>query len=205
VPINPSPPTETAQAPARRRPQSWMGPSLATGGIVAAAVFILWLMDRPWWCSCGEPFPFSGDAFSRHNSQHLADPYTLAHSLKGLIYFGLFAWAFPKLPFAWGLTLAIGLESAWELIENSPPVIERYRTATIALGYQGDTIPNSLGDIVGCAVAFWLAPRLGFRGSLAVFLVTETVLLFWIRDNLTVSTLMLIYPIEAIKTWQTGG
>jgi hypothetical protein len=92
----------------------------------------------------------------------------------------------------------------WEIVENSEFIIQRYRETTASLGYEGDTIVNSLGDILMCGLGFWLALRLGFRRSLALFVVTEIVLLFWIRDSLVLNVIMLIYPIEAVKTWQIG-
>jgi hypothetical protein len=97
------------------------------------------------------------------------------------------------------------MEAAWEVVENSRFVIERYREETAALGYQGDTIVNSLADILLCAIGFALARRLGFRRTLALFVVTEVALAAWIRDNLSLNVLMLIYPIEAVKEWQAAG
>jgi len=102
----------------------------------------------------------------------------------------------------WRLWLAISVESLWEVIENTNRVIERYRGVTAAIGYQGDTIVNSLGDILSFAVGFILARYLGFRRSFAIFVITELTLLLWIRDSLILNVIMLIYPIQSIKTWQ---
>ena len=113
-------------------------PFLAMGGIVLGAGLVLLVLSRPWWCACGRANPISLDAFSDHNSQHLFDPYSLTHLLKGLAYCGLVAWAIPRVPWGWGICLAVGLEAVWELAENSPFVIERYRTHTAARGYEGD-------------------------------------------------------------------
>lgn len=96
------------------------------------------------------------------------------------------------------------MEAVWEVIENTQFVIERYREATAALGYQGDSIANSLGDILTCVIGFVIAQRLGFRRTALVFVVTEIVLLIWIKDSLLLEILMLIYPIDAIKAWQLG-
>jgi predicted MFS family arabinose efflux permease len=90
------------------------------------------------------------------------------------------------------------------VLENSEFIIQRYRSATIALGYNGDSVANSLGDIISCGFGFYLARRIGWRWSVAVIIVTELVLLLWIRDNLLLNIVMLILPIDAIKTWQTG-
>jgi Protein of unknown function (DUF2585) len=180
-------------------------PWLAIVGIVAIAVIGLQLGGRPWWCACGQPALWVGDTGSEHNSQHLFDPYSFTHVLHGLIYFWLFTWLLPRWRLAWRLTLAVGLAAAWELVENSPTVIERYRAATVSAGYQGDTIANSLGDILSCVLGFGLARWLGWRWSLVYFLVSELVLLLWIRDNLLLTMIMPLWPIEAIKSWQMGG
>jgi len=100
--------------------------------------------------------------------------------------------------------MAITIEAAWELIENTNTVIQRYREATAALGYQGDTVVNSLGDIICCGIGFMIARKLGWYRSLLVFIATEAVLLIWIRDSLLLEILMLVHPINAIKVWQVG-
>ncbi len=104
----------------------------------------------------------------------------------------------------WRLFMAIAIESAWELIENTNTVIGRYREATAALGYQGDTVVNSLGDIFCCGLGFMIARRLGWRRSIMLFMATELVLLIWIRDSLLLEITMLIYPVNPIKVWQMG-
>jgi len=98
--------------------------------------------------------------------------------------------------------LATFVESTWEVLENTNAVVEHYRTATLALNYFGDSVFNSFGDVLSSAVGFWIAYKLRFWRSLALFVLTEIVLLFWIRDSLLVNIILLIYPIEAIKTWQ---
>src|SRR5947209_7050197 len=98
---------------------------------------------RRWWCACGQPNLWSGDAWGPHNSQHLFDPYSLTHVQHGLIFCGLLAWAWPRMSLAWRLFVAVLVEASWEVVENSQFVIERYRSATAAQGYQGDTVANS--------------------------------------------------------------
>jgi hypothetical protein len=105
----------------------------------------------------------------------------------------------------WRFVGAVSLEALWELLENSERVIERYRTATISLGYHGDSLANSLGDVISCSIGFLLAARLGLWGSVVLFAATELVLVLWIRDSLILSTLMLIRPLDAIKAWQQGN
>ena len=100
--------------------------------------------------------------------------------------------------------LAVAAEALWEVIENTDFVIRRYREATAALGYNGDTVVNSLGDVVACAAGFLLARRLGLVKSLLVFALTEVALLFWIRDSLLLNILLLVYPSETLKAWQAG-
>jgi hypothetical protein len=177
-------------------------PWLVIAGILAATVFLLHWQGRIWWCACGRMNPWDGDIWCSHNSQHWLDPYSFTHVLHGMLFCGLLAWLLPRLAPSWRLTLATAAEAAWEALENSPMIIQRYREATIGLGYEGDSIANSMADILCCGIGFALARRLGFRRSAVFFVATELALLFWVRDNLTLNILMLTCPIEAIKTWQ---
>lgn len=179
-------------------------PMWIIAAILAVTVILLRSQGRLWRHDCGRILVWVGDAWSSHTSQHLFDPYSFTHVLHGLAFCGLLALLVPQLPFRWRLCGAVALEAVWELFENSAFVINRYRAATVSLGYQGDSIVNSLGDIAACALGFALAWRLGWRRSIVFFLVTEAVLLLWIRDSLTLNIVMLIYPIEAIKIWQLG-
>jgi hypothetical protein len=197
--IAPSPPDIL---PVRSR---LLPPAIALAVVLFAGVVWLRANGRPWWCACGQPFLWSGEIQSSHNSQHLFDPYSFTHMLHGVVFFWLLALMLPRVSVSWRFVGATTLELMWELLENSNMVIERFRTATISLGYQGDTIGNSLGDELSCAVGFFIALKLGLWGSVALFTVTELVLVLWIRDSLILSTLMLIHPIEALKTWQQGG
>lgn len=179
-------------------------PWLTMAVILTGAVYQLRGQGRFWLCSCGYFLLWSGNVLSSDNSQHLLDPYSFTHVLHGFLFWWLLAWTLPRLSIIWRLALAVSLEALWEVIENSNFVIQRYREATLALGYQGDTIVNSLGDILLCALGFLIARRLGWRRSFLVFVVTEVVLLIWIRDSLLLNILMLIYPIDGIKEWQMG-
>jgi len=105
---------------------------------------------------------------------------------------------------AWRLVMVLAAEAAWELLENTNAVIDRYRATTAFLGYRGDTVVNSMGDILCCGVGVLIARKLGWLRSLPIFLAVEVVLLFWIRDSLILEMIMLIHPIDAIKTWQLG-
>ena len=177
---------------------------LAIAAVLVVAIYQLHNQGRLWWCSCDRLFLWSGDPWSSHNSQHLFDPYSFTHILHGLIFCGLLAWGLPRLAPMWRLWLAVSIESLWEVVENSDFIIRRYREATVSLNYHGDTIFNSLGDILLCGIGFMLARYLGFRRSLALFAVTEIVLLLWVRDSLILNVLMLLCPVDAIKAWQIG-
>jgi hypothetical protein len=179
-------------------------PWLATGAILLCTVVLLRAEGRSWWCACGQAFLWTSEAYGPHTSQHVLDPYSLTHVLHGVLLCGLLAWGLPRMPPAWRLVLAACAEALWEVFENSTFVIQRYRTATAALGYQGDTVANSLGDILSCLAGFWLARWLGVRGSAVLVAMTEAVLLVWIRDSLLLNILMLVYPIDGIKAWQAG-
>jgi hypothetical protein len=184
------------------RSQLW--PWLAIIAVLLAAVYLLRSQGRLWICSCGQVYLWTGDVWSSDNSQHWFDPYSFTHLLQGVVFCGILAWLAPRLAPLWRLWVALLIEALWEVFENSEFIIQRYREATAALGYEGDTVVNSLGDILMCGLGFWLALQLGFRRSLVLFVVVELVLLFWIRDSLLLNVLMLIYPIEAIKAWQMG-
>jgi len=179
-------------------------PYLAILAILAIAALKLHSQGRSWQCSCGRVLLWAGDVWSSDNSQHLFDPYSFTHLLHGVALCGLLALSFPHLRVAWRLWIAIFIEASWEVIENSDFIIQRYREATAALGYQGDTIINSMGDILACGLGFALARYLGFRLSLAVFVITEAVLLVWIRDSFILNIVMLIYSVDSIKAWQAG-
>jgi len=170
--------------------------------ILLTAVSILKTLGREWWCKCGEPFLWASDIWSTHTSQHFLDPYSFSHFLHGIVFFWslrlLLKRASPGLLFL----LSIAIESCWEIAENSPFIIERYRAGTIALDYFGDSIINSLADIGCAALGFMFAASVRFRAALAVFVLIELILLVLIRDNLTLNVLMLIYPIDGIKQWQ---
>ncbi len=192
------------KAPERLRSRALWG-SLAG---VALAVLVLRLMGRTWWCSGGQLYLWSGPSQieTLHNSQHLLDPYTLTHLLHGLgLYLLWWLLAGRRTGTATRAALAIASESLWEILENTPAIIERYRENTITFGYYGDSIFNSLGDIGACAIGFGLAAKLPVRGSILLFVAVEAFLLLWIRDSLLLNVIMLIAPSEAIRAWQSGG
>lgn len=178
-------------------------PWLAVLSFVILTAFQLHNQDRIWWCKFGDYALWSSDAWGRHNSQHLFDPYSLTHLLHGVLYFWLINLIFRKTPFVWQFTLAIFVECAWEILENTNQIIEHYRTATLALEYYGDSIANSLGDILSSAIGFIIARKLKFPRSIILFLLIEAILLIWIHDSLLLNIVMLIRPIDAVKQWQS--
>ncbi|MDP9455298.1 MAG: DUF2585 domain-containing protein [Actinomycetota bacterium] len=179
-------------------------PWLVSAIVVVGTAYGLQSQGRAWWCSCGYFLLWSGEPASSDTSQHLLDPYSPTHVLHGFVLCGLLAWVGASLPPSWRLQVAVAIEALWELVENSEFVIRRYREGTAALGYEGDAIVNSLGDLAVCGLGFLLAYHLGARRAIALFLLTEVVLLAWIRDSLLLNVLMLMYPIDAIKEWQMG-
>ena len=185
------------------RIKKYLGPVAAIGLILIATVFALRFQGRLWICECPRIF-LTGDAWSSQTSQLFFDPYSLTHVAHGLLFAGLLVLIFPRVPPVWRFVMAMAIESAWEIIENTNTIIERYRVATASLGYHGDTVVNSIGDIAACAVGFMIARKLGWLRSIIVFLCIEALLLIWIRDCLLLEIIMLVHPIEAIKAWQLG-
>lgn len=161
-------------------------------------------MGRPPICTCGAVKLWAGAVQSADNSQHLLDWYTPSHIIHGLIFFWAAHLLMPRRPLGMRLLVALLVEAAWEIAENSPAVIDRYRQATMALGYTGDSVLNSMSDLGAMVAGFWLASRLPWRWSVGLALAFELGTLLAVRDNLTLNVLMLVAPVEAIKTWQAG-
>jgi hypothetical protein len=205
---NPPPETSPPALPpsanqVMRRGGAW--PWLVVGAACILTVILMKVEGRIWWCECGQFRFWISDVWTSHCSQHLADPYSLTHLSHGLLFWVALAFLFPRVPLAWRFAIAVTIAAGWEVLENSPLIINRYRTATMSLDYLGDSVVNALGDVLSCAVGFLVAQRVGAKWALAIFLALELVLILLIRDSLLLSTLMLISPIEAIKAWQTQG
>lgn len=178
---------------------------VAAGVIVLLMVVLLRAQGRLLLCACGQFEVWTSDTCSANNSQQLFDPYSFTHVLHGVLFFWLIALAFKRMNPGRQLLLALLLEAVWEVFENSSFVIDRYRTATAALGYQGDTIVNSFGDLICAMAGFLIARHLGVWRSLMLFLFVELILVVWIHDSLVLQILMLVRPVEAIKMWQACG
>lgn len=168
--------------------------------VVAASLTALRAMGRVW----GEPALWTSDANSAHTSQRLADPYSFSHVIHGFIFYALLS-PFQTLSLGTKLLIAVLVECAWEVSENTPAVINRYRTATASLGYTGDSLLNSFGDVASMVAGFFLARALPWQASLALAAIIELVLLYAIRDNLTLNVLQLVAPNARIKAWQQAG
>lgn len=162
----------------------------------------LWLMGRQWLSDSG--FGLWAGAWTKNTSQWIADPYTTSHVLHGIFFFWFLLPLARWLNLSWRFVAATCVEMGWELLENSPTIIERYRTATAALDYFGDSILNSTCDVLAAQLGFYLAWRFGWRWMLVVILAVELLMLYFVRDNLTLNVLMLVWPSPAIKQWQMG-
>ena len=148
---------------------------------------------------------FETDVWSSENSQRVADAYSFSHFVHGMLFFGLLWLVARDRPLGHRLAIALLVDGAWELLENSPLIIDRYRAVTIAIGYVGDSVLNSCCDIVAMTLGFLFASRVPVRLSVATAVALELFCLLWVRDNLMLNVLMLVHPVEAIKLWQSAG
>ncbi|HEY5721172.1 MAG TPA: DUF2585 domain-containing protein [Allosphingosinicella sp.] len=177
----------------------------AAFALVAVAAIILVWMGRPPICTCGVVKLWVGTVNGPDNSQHLADWYTPSHIIHGFIFY-LLGWLFLRRnPPGDRLIGAVLIEAGWELLENSQFIIDRYREATMALGYNGDSVINSVADIVWMILGFAIARRLPVWATVALALAFELLTLIVIRDNLALNVIMLVAPSDAIRAWQAGG
>ncbi|MCH2203982.1 MAG: DUF2585 family protein [Fuerstiella sp.] len=171
--------------------------------IAAVTCVVLALMGRVWWCELGDLSPWSWDIWSSHNSQHLIDPYALSHLQHGIgLFLLLSACCRQCLSVQVRMLTVAFIEAAWEIAENTPLIINRYREVTISLDYFGDSILNSLSDYVMCLLGVLLVRKTNWKTGLMVFIALEISSLLWIRDSLMLNMLMLAVPIEAVKEWQ---
>jgi len=186
-------------------PQSLFTRRTALIALALAVAFglFLYLEGRPVWCKSG--LAFWSPAWNSCTSQNFLDPYSLSHVLHGVIFFWLLRPLADRISLSWRLVAALVLAIGWELLENSPWIIERYRQDTAAFDYTGDSIVNALGDVASAVVGFVIASRFSWRVSVVLFMALELWMLWLAHDNLTLNVIMLVHPIEAIKEWQLSG
>jgi hypothetical protein len=176
----------------------------AAVGIILAAALAEYLMGHPLICKCGYVKLWHFDVQSAENSQHLIDWYTPSHVIHGFLFYGLL-WLISRfVPMSLGtrLVLAVLIEASWEVLENTPFAINRYREATIALDYYGDSVINSVSDILFMVLGFFLAAWWPVWLTVAVGLALEIFVGAMIRDNLTLNVIMFLWPLESILHWQ---
>ena len=185
----------------RRRDLAFLAAGLA---VVAGAAIWLRTLGHPWICRCGTVKLWYFETYTAEDSQHLIDWYTPSHIIHGfLFYFALWLVA-RRLPLSARAFIAVMVETAWEIVENLPVMIERYREVTISLNYFGDSVINSVADIVAMLVGFFLAARLPVWLSVVICIAMEVIVGAIIRDNLTLNVLMLVYPLDAVRDWQAA-
>jgi len=173
-------------------------------GILIAHAAILSFMGQPFIYEGGYVKLWHGVVLSDGNSQHLTDWYTLSHVIHGVLFYALLSLLFPRLSVPVRLFLAIGIEVGWELFENTDMIINRYREQALAQGYVGDSIVNSVGDVGAMIAGFVCAWKWPTWVSLILVIALELVALYFIRDALTLNSIQLVYPIDAIGAWQAG-
>ena len=177
---------------------------LAVAGLLTLLAIVLLAMGRVPWCECGYIKLWHGVVMSPENSQHITDWYTFSHIVHGVGLYGILWLVGRNWALGLRLTLATAVEVLWEIIENTDFVINRYREATIALDYYGDSVINSAADVLACIVGFLLAARLPVWATVTLAVAIEVVVGYVIRDNLMLNIIMLIYPLEGIRAWQLG-
>jgi hypothetical protein len=225
----------SSQAPPRPRnepaPSGWKHTTLA-GAVVAALAVTLFAMGRLPICRCGYVKAWHGVVLSAENSQHVTDWYTPSHVIHGFAFFGMLWLIASRWPIGRRLVAAALIESGWEIFESTDFVINRYRSVTIALDYYGDSILNSVSDVLAMMGGFALAARLPVAVTIGLTVALEAFVAWSIRDNLTLNIIMLqvrsrhstclgshdpcerassvrarehLYPLESIRRWQSGG
>lgn len=173
--------------------------------ILVVTGLVEWLLGRSLFGPDGKFGWWSGDIWASDNSQRVADAYSFSHIIHGMLFYALLWLVARRVPMRYRFVLALLLEATWEILENSPLIINRYREVTISLGYVGDSILNSVCDVGMVAIGFWIARTYRVWVTVLLILIFEIGCLFWVRDNLTLNVIMLVAPQDSIKAWQSVG
>ena len=179
--------------------------SLIGIGIIALQAAVLLAMGQPAICACGYVKLWHGAVLSSENSQHISDWYIFSHVIHGFIFYFLLWLIAPRMPLAQRFALALMVEAGWEMIENTPFIIDRYRQSALAQGYTGDSVINSVFDTLAAALGFLLARLLPAWAIVVLAIAMELSVGYLIRDNLILNIIQLLFPSAAISAWQAGG
>ncbi len=174
-------------------------------GLVALQAFALYLFSQPPICTCGYVKLWEGVVSGSGNSQHLTDWYTFSHIIHGFIFYLGLWYLFPRLSVWQRLVLAVGIEVSWEILENTPMIVQHYRAQALSQGYTGDAIINSVSDSLAMALGFFVAWRLPVLATISIALGLEIFVAYEIRDNLALNIINLIYIFPPIAAWQSGA
>lgn len=197
--------SQIGEVPGAKAPLSLGAVALLALAIIIAQAAILFTIGQPAICACGYVKLWHGSASSPETSQHISDWYTFSHVLHGVIFYAVLKFIFPRAPTPVLFLAALGIEAVWEIAENTPMIVDRYRQLALAQGYSGDSVLNSVFDLLAAAGGFLIARFAPIWATVTMAVAFEIGLAFAIRDNLTLNIIQLLHPLEAISRWQAGG